>query len=421
MRVVGRFRRVGQLRFGDALVNVFMTVRFVLRPLAAAASLCLSLSMLAGCSSSADEEGGNARAPQVGFVSVQPQSVPLATTLSGRTVAFETSEVRPQITGIVRQRLFTEGALVRAGQPLYQIDASLYRAAANEAAASLASARANADAAIARANRFKPLADMEAIAKQDYTDALAQARAARAAVAQNSAQLETARINLRFTTITAPISGRIGRSLSTVGALVSANQAEPLAIIQRMDPIYVDMQQSSAELTTLRQMLAKGGIASGSTSVALKLEDGSDYPFAGQVQFSEMTVNEATGTVTLRARFPNPQGLLLPGMFVKAVFNQAVETGVFVVPQTAVQRDFDGSAFVFVVDNKDKALRRKVMAERTVGADWVIKSGLKPGDRVITQGLGKVKHQMPVKPVPASKPQEIAPPKDGAGEPGKSG
>lgn len=414
-------RKIGQIRCGDELVDAFMNVRLNLRASRRAAALCLLVGVLGGCGSSAEEGDASKRAPQVGFVTVQPQQAPVSTTLSGRTVAFETSEVRPQITGIIRQRLFTEGATVRAGQPLYQIDASLYRAAANEAAASLDSARANADAAVARANRFKPLADMEAIAKQDYTDALAQARAARAAVAQNAAQLETARINLRFTTIPAPISGRIGRSLSTVGALVSANQADPLAVIQRLDPIYVDMQQSSAELTTLRQMLAKGGMASGSTGVRLKLEDGSDYGPAGQVQFSEMTVNEATGTVTLRARFPNPQGLLLPGMFVKAVFDQAIETGVFLVPQAAVQRDFDGSAFVFVVGPDDKASRRKVAAERTVGANWVITSGLKAGNKVITQGVGKVKHQMPVKPVPASKPQRIAPPKGGVGGPGKSG
>lgn len=414
-------RKIGHLRCRDELVDVFMKVRLNLRPLGGAAALCLLAGLLAGCGSGADEGDASRKAPQVGFVVIQPTQAPVSTTLSGRTVAFESSEVRPQITGIIRRRLFTEGATVRAGQPLYQIDASLYRAAANEAAASLDSARANADAAVARANRFKPLAEMEAIAKQDYTDALAQARAARASVAQSAAQLDTARINLRFTTIAAPISGRIGRSLSTVGALVSANQADPLAVIQRLDPIYVDMQQSSAELTTLRQMLAKGGIASGSTSVALKLEDGSDYGLAGQVQFSEMTVNEATGTVTLRARFPNPQGLLLPGMFVKAVFNQAIEPGVFLVPQAAVLRDFDGSAYVFVVGKDDKAVRRKVEAERTVGADWVIKSGLKAGEKIITQGVGKVKNDMPVRAVPAAKPQRIAPPKDGAAAPGKQG
>lgn len=406
--------------FGEQLVYAFMTRRITLRPWLGVATLCLAIAV-SGCSSDAGEADGSRMAPQVGFVMAAPTSAPVATTLSGRTVAYETSEVRPQINGIIRRRFFTEGSTVRAGQPLYQIDASLYRAATNEAAASLASARANADAASARAKRYKPLAEMEAIAKQDYTDAVAQARAASAAVAQGAAQLETARINLRFTTISAPISGRIGRSLSTVGALVSASQADPLAVIQKLDPIYVDMQQSSAELTSLRQMLAKGGVASGNTSVRLKLEDGSDYGYAGQVQFSEMTVNEATGTVTLRARFANPQGLLLPGMFVKAVFEQAVESGVFLVPQAAVQRDFDGSALVFVVGAKDKAERRKVTAERTVGDAWVITAGIKAGDKLITQGVGKLKHDMPIRPVPANKPQRIAPPPPGSGGSGKAG
>src|SRR5690606_24467249 len=231
--------------------------------------LALALAMLAACSGG--EGGGERGAPEVGYVVVQPSAVPVSVTLAGRTVAYETSEVRPQITGLIRRRLFIEGSVVRAGQPLYQIDPSLYRAAVNQAEANLASARASAEAATARADRYKPLAEMEAIAQQDYTDAAAQAQVARAAVAQNAAALETARINLRYTTVTAPISGRIGRSLSTVGALVSANQQEPLAVIQRLDPIYVDMQQSSAELTSLRQALQRGDVASGSTSVRLTL------------------------------------------------------------------------------------------------------------------------------------------------------
>ena len=315
--------------------------------------LCVLLSVLAACSG-----GGGDRdrpPPQVGFVVVQPAAVPLSVTLGGRTVAYETSEVRPQINGLIRRRLFTEGSVVRAGQPLYQIDSSLYRAAVNQAEANLASARASADAAVARADRYKPLAEMEAVAEQDYTDAAAQARVARASVAQNAAALETARINLRYTTVTAPIGGRIGRSLFTVGALVGASQPEPLAVIQRLDPIYVDMQQSSAELTSLRRALQHGDVAPGNTSVRLQLEDGSDYGYAGRVQFSDITVDESTGTVTLRASFPNPQGLLLPGMFVKAVFEQAVQPRAFLVPQPALQRDFDGSAFVYLVS---RATRR---------------------------------------------------------------
>jgi len=225
---------------------------------------------------------------------------------------------------------------------------------------------------------------------------------------------------LRYTTVTAPISGRIGRSLSTVGALVSANQQDPLAVIQRLDPIFVDMQQSSAELTALRQALQRGEVGPGSATVHLTLEDGSAYGYTGQVKFSDIAVDESTGTVTVRASFPNPQGLLLPGMFVKAVFDQAVEPRAYLVPQPALQRDFDGSAFVYVVDKDNKAMRRKVTAARTNGTNWVVTAGLQPGDRVITQGLGNnVRHDSEVRAVPASAPQKISPPgQGGQGRPG---
>ncbi|KTE23646.1 hemolysin D [Sphingopyxis sp. H071] len=383
-------------------------------------ALCALTLSLGACSGKEDEGRGN-RAAQVGYVVVRQEAVPLTTSLGGRTVAFETSEVRPQVNGIIRRRLFTEGGFVRAGQPLYQIDASLYRAAVDQAEANLASARASAQAADEKAKRFEPLAKIQAVAQQDYSDALAQARSARAAVAQNAAALETARINLRYTTLSAPISGRIGRSLVTPGGLASANQATPLAVIQQTDPIYVDMQQSSADLTRLRQALASGGVTPGSTSVRLKLEDGSDYDFAGAVQFSEVTVNEGTGTVTLRARFPNPQGLLLPGMFVTALFDQAINPTAILVPQAAVQRDFDGSAFVYLVGKDNKAARRKIVAERTVGPNWVVTDGLKPGDKVITQGVGNLKAGAPVKPVPASSPQRLGAPAGKAADGGADG
>lgn len=380
------------------------------RSLLLAGTLCAATLSLGACSSE-EEAGKNGRgAPEVGFVVARVEAVPVTTSLGGRTVAFETSEVRPQVGGLIRRRLFTEGGFVRAGQPLYQIDASLYQAAVDQAAANLASARASAQAADERVRRFAPLAKMQAIAEQDYTDALAEARVARAAVAQNGAALETARITLRYATITAPISGRIGRSLATPGALVSASQATPLAVIQQTDPIYVDMQQSSAELTTLRQALASGGIAAGSTSVRLRLEDGSAYGFAGTVQFSDITVNEATGTVTLRARFPNPQGTLLPGMFVTALFDQAINPRAILVPQAALQRDFDGSAFVYLAGADNKVVRRKVTAERTIGTNWVVTDGLKAGERVITQGAGNLKQGAPIKPVPASSAQRVGAP-----------
>ena len=379
------------------------------------------LIVLSGCSEPAAQDGGQKRRPpQVGYVVARPAAVPLAISLGGRTAAFRTSEVRPQVNGLIRERTFVEGGYVRAGQPLFRIDPSLYQASVNQASANVAAARATAEAAQAKASRLRPLAEMEAVARQDYTDALGQARQTQAAVAQNAAALETARINLRFTSVPAPIGGRIGRSLFTVGALVSASQAEPLAVIQQIDPIYVDMQQSSAELLALRRKLTSGGVAPGSTAVRLKLEDGSDYGYVGTVQFSEAAVNEATGTVTLRARFPNPQGLLLPGMFVQASFEQAVLDRAFLVPQQAVQRDFGGQAFIFVIGAGNKVVRRTVVAERTYGDDWVVTSGLAAGDRVVTQGTANLKGGMRVRPVPAGAPQRVAPPPAGSGAAGSS-
>lgn len=377
------------------------------------ALLCLSVAVLSGCSGKKQDK---AKPPaQVGFVVAKPSAVPVPVSLPGRVVAFETSEVRPQITGVIHKRFFTEGGTVHAGEPLFQIDPSLYNASVNQANANLASARATAEAAEAKAQRYKPLAQIEAVAKQDYTDALAAARQARASVAQNEATLDTARINLRFTTVPAPITGQIGRSLFTVGALVSANQADPLALIQRMDPLYVDMQQSSAELLALRRSLATGGALKGSTTVRLQLEDGTLYPVTGTVQFSEVTVNASTGTVTLRARFPNPRGVLLPGMFVQASFEQAIDPHAFLVPQAAVQHDLGGEAFVWIVGKDNKTARRNVTAARTYGDNWVVTDGLKAGDRVITQGTNGMRPDTEVKPVPANTPERLKPQKAGAG------
>lgn len=397
-----------------------IAIRFPVR-LLAVASLPIAVLGTSGCSGKSDMAGGpggRGGPTQVGFVVVQPSAVPLTTELGGRTVAIETSEVRPQVSGLIRGRYFTEGSYVRQGQPLFRIDPSLYQAAVNQAAANVASARASADAAQARANRYRPLAQIEAVSKQDYTDAAAQARSARANVAQTGAALQTARINLKFTSIPAPISGRIGRSLFTVGALVTSNQADPLAVIQRADPIYVDIQQSSADLLTLKRALARGGVTAGSTQVRLKLEDGSDYGFTGTVQFSEQIVDLSTGTVTLRARFPNPQGTLLPGMFVQALFTQAVEQNAFLVPQAALQRDIGGTAFVWIVGANNKAERRPVTATRTFGASWVVTAGLSGGAKVITQGTANLKSGAPIKPVPASAPQNVVAGKPGAGGPG---
>ena len=388
-----------------------MTVRYF--PLPAIVLIGGTALLLGGCGSSAQTKGGRGadKGPaEVGYVVAQQSSVPIVTELAGRTAAYQSSEVRPQVSGLIRHRYFIEGSFVRKGQPLYQIDPSLYRASAAQASANLASAAANAEATQIKAERYKPLADMQAVAKQDYTDAAAQAKQAAAAVRQNRAALDTARINLRFTTVPAPITGRIGRSLFTEGALVTASQTDPLAVIQKLDPIYVDIQQASADLLRLRRTLATGGAAATRADVRLKLEDGTDYGLVGSVEFAEVMVDTATGTVTLRARFPNPQGLLLPGMFVRASFAQSIDPNAFLIPQQAVSRDPKGNATVFVVGAGNKAVSKQVTATRTQGANWVVTSGLNVGDKVIVQGVGKVKPNAVVKPVPASKPQVIKAP-----------
>lgn len=373
--------------------------------------------MLAACSGGEEKGNGGPPPKAVGFAIVQASDVPLPATLAGRVVAQQTSEVRPQISGLVRRIRFQPGGYVQAGQPLFEIDPSLYRAAEAQARANLASAQANAQAAAVRAARYRPLVEMEAVSRQEYDDAAAASNAARAAVAQQRASLDTAQINLRFTTVPAPISGRIGRPLVTEGALVGTNQTNPLAIIQRTDSVFVDMQQSAGELTRLRRALAAAGsgTAAGSTSVRIRFDDGTLYPMAGTVQFSEITVNEGTGTVTLRARFPNPQGILLPGMFVTASFDQVIETGVLLIPQAAVQRDFNGDAFVFIAGADGKAARRVIKTDRTAGPAWVVTGGLKPGERIIVQGLNGLKSGDAVRPVPASAPQRIGPPAQGGG------
>jgi len=378
----------------------------------------IAAALLSSCGGGTDaqKKGGRGQSgpAQVGYVVVQPTSVPVTTELSGRVTAFQMSEVRPQVAGIVQRRFFKEGSIVRAGQTLYQIDPSIYQAQASEAEANLQSARATAEAARIRAERYRPLAKMEAVSQQDYTDAAAQARQASAAVAQNSAQLRSARINLRFTRVPAPITGRIGRSLVTEGALVTTNQADPLAVIQRLDPIFVDIQQSSADLLALRKSLAKGGLAPASAVVRLKLEDGSDYGQTGTVEFSEVMVNENTGTVTLRARFPNAEGILLPGMFARAAFAQAIDRQAFLVPQAGLSRDPRGNATVYIVGPGNRAVARTVVAQRTLGANWVVTQGLAPGDKVIVQGTANLRPDAEIRPVPVTTPQRIEAPKSGA-------
>jgi membrane fusion protein (multidrug efflux system) len=362
---------------------------------------------LAGCGS-ASEGKDRKGTPEGGFIIAAPTSVPIEIELPGRTSPFELSEVRPQVSGVIRSRQFTEGSIVRAGQTLYQIDASAYSASAAQARANLESAQAARAAADARARRVASLAKKDFASAQTNIDAQTAARQARAAVNQSAAALEGANVNLRFTRVPAPISGRIGRSSVTTGALVTANQAEAMTTIQRLDPIYVDVQQSSADLLRLRNAIRSGGASAARTQVRLTLDDGSDYGLTGTLQFTEALVDPATGSVTLRAVFPNPQGVLLPGMFVRAKLAQQTLANIFLIPQSAVSRDPKGSATVLLVAG-DKARRQTVNATRTYGDQWIVTAGLKPGDKVIVEGLGKVKEGQKLIAVPAGSPPRPAP------------
>ncbi len=378
-------------------------------PVNSAAAVLLSLivcgALTAGCTQKAPPPK---HVPEAGFVILKSETVELPVTLAGRTSAFEMSEVRPQVSGVVQARLFTEGSIVTAGQTLYQIDPSVYRASEAQARANLANAIAAQSSATAKAARYRPLAKIEAISQQDYTDAAATAQQAAASVAQNRALLDAARINLRYTRVPAPISGRIGRSLVTTGGLVTAGQADALTTIQRLDPMYVDMQQSSADLLALRRALSTDGVTSSSAVVHVTLEDGSQYANAGVVQFSEAMVDQNTGTVTLRARFPNPQGVLLPGMYVRATLSQQTLRNAILVPQAGLSRDAQGRATVMVVGPNNKAVRKTVSADRTIGDKWLVTSGLQPGERVIVEGLGMIKPGGDVKPVAAGSPPQTS-------------
>lgn len=393
--------------------------RHIVKP----ASLIGLALLLAACGSGQDPQGHGGRGgrgarsggtPTVGYVVIQQGSAPIEQELPGRVSAYQISDVRPQVNGVILKRLFQEGSFVRQGQTLYQIDPSIYNAAAAQAEANLQSARAQAEAARTLAARDRPLVQQQAIAKQDYTNAVAQARQADASVAQNSAALRTAQINQRFTRVPAPISGRVGLSNVTVGALVTANQTDALTTITRLDPVYVDIQESASDLLALRRALGQGGVVPTSAAVRLKLPDGSDYGLTGKVQFSQVVVDQSTGTVTLRAAFANPQSLLLPGMLVDAQFAQAVDTSAFLVPQQAVSRDPQGNASLYVVGPGNRAVQRTIVTSETMGPYWVVTQGLAAGEKVITQGLANVKDGMAVRPVPASAPQKVQAPPAGA-------
>lgn len=328
---------------------------------------------------------------EVGVVTLQAQDVTVSTELPGRTASTLMSEVRPQVAGVVQKRLFIEGSYVHAGQPLYQIDPSLYRASRDEAQAALANAQATAIAAQAKARRYQALGQTEAVSAQERDDVVAASRQASAAIQQARASLQTASISLRFTEVRAPISGRIGRSSVTPGALVTASQAAPLATIQQLDPIFVDITQSSAQLLALRRNLASGKALPASATIRLKLDDGSDYPLEGRIEFAEPIVDPNSGTITLRARFPNPDSLLLPGMFVRVVAPQAIVPKGILAPQQGISRDPKGNATALVVNRANKVEQRTVTTAQAIGDKWLVTAGLKSGDRLIVEGTDKVK------------------------------
>jgi len=365
--------------------------------------------VLVGCSR---ETGGGAQAasaaaapPEVGVVTLTQRPLTLVNELPGRVSASLVAEVRPQVGGIVQTRAFTEGSDVKAGELLYQIDPSTYRATLQSADAALAKAEANLVVAKAKAERYKDLVGIDAVNKQAADETVAAAAQAVADVAAAKAAREMARINLDYTRVTSPISGRIGRSSVTAGALVTANQANPLATVQRLDTIYVDVTQSSVELLRLRRELAAGRLQTDKQNravVRLRLEDGSLYPLIGTLQFADVTVDETTSAVTLRATFPNPKELLLPGMYVRAVVEEGVRDGAITVPQRAVTRNNRGEPMALVVGEDGKVELRPIVIPRTIGDEWLVDAGLKAGERVIVEGLQKARPGAVVRAVPAS-------------------
>jgi membrane fusion protein (multidrug efflux system) len=353
----------------------------------------------------AKDAGGPPPPPEVNVITLQPRSISITDQLPGRTTAFRVAEVRPQVTGIVQRRLFVEGGEVKAGEQLYQIDASSYRAALSSAAAALKRAEAQAVSAKLLEERYAPLIAANAVSKQENDDAIAARARAEADVAAARAQVDTARINVVYAQVLSPITGRIGRTLVTEGALVTSGQASPLATVQQLDPIYVDITQSSTEMLRLQRQLASGDLVkddNNQAEVGLTLEDGSQYAERGRLKFSEVSVDPSTGSVVLRAVFPNPKRELLPGMFVRAQLTRGTRSAALLVPQRGVSHNQRGEATVLIVEKDDKVAERVVTADRSINGEWLITAGLAAGDRVIVDGLQKAKPGSPVKAVPAA-------------------
>ena len=377
-------------------MNFSPTARLLLLP-------TVIVSLLAACGEkkpAAPGPGAGAPPPaNVATISIAPEQVANVTELPGRIEAIRSAEVRARVGGIVQRRLFNEGSEVRAGATLYQIDPAPFQAAVSNAEATLARAEANLGQTNTRLNRYRALVDTNAISKQEFDDAQSAQKLAAADVAAAKASLDTAKLNLSYSTITAPITGRIGRTLVTEGALVTANDPTALAIIQQLDPIYVTLTQSSVEMAQLREKVSQSGHGGVKTKLTLVTEDGKPYPHTGQLLFSEATVDPSSSSVILRAQFPNRERTLLPGMYVRVRLEQGVRPNTITVPQQAVMRTADGS-MVMTVDAEGKVAPRPVKTGGAYGTSWIVTSGLKEGDQVIVEGLQKAKPGATVKPSP---------------------
>lgn len=339
---------------------------------------------------------------QVSTITIKPETIESTYQLAGRTVASEISQVRPQVNGVVIEQLFKEGTQVNKGQPLYKIDSSLYRDSVDEAAGNLALAKATVNSTRLQAERYKELIKVNGVSQQELDNAQSAYEQAKATVAVNEAVLKTARTNLRYTQVSAPISGRIGRSSITRGALVTSAQTDPLATIQKLDPMYVDLTQSSDEYMALRKQLTENGIKPTELSVRLKLENGTAYAVQGTFKFSDVAVDEATGSVTLRAAFPNPNNALLPGLYVRAELGTETRPNSVLIPQGALFRDAEGNPLVWIVGKENKAEQRKITLGDAIDNRWLVTSGLKAGDQVIVEGLQGLSAGMTIEPTPMS-------------------
>ncbi|HHL2562086.1 TPA: efflux RND transporter adaptor subunit AcrA [Yersinia enterocolitica] len=384
-------------------------------PLAAILVLSGSL-VLIGCNDKDAAQAHAQQAPEVGIVTLKAAPLNITTELPGRTSAFRVAEVRPQVSGIILKRNYVEGSDVTAGTSLYQIDPATYQAAYDSAKGDLAKAQAAAEIARLTVNRYKPLLGTNYISKQEYDQAVSNSMQANAAVVAAKAAVESARINLAYTQVTSPISGRTGKSSVTEGALVTSGQATALTTVQQLDPMYVDVTQSSDEFLRLKKELADGTLKqeNGKAKVRLLLENGSEYAETGTLEFSGVTVDETTGSITIRAIFPNPNEALLPGMFVRARLDEGVRPDALLVPQQGVTRNPRGEATAMVVGADDKVELRTLVANQAIGNKWLVTEGLKAGDRLIVSGLQKIRPGVQVKVQEVTETEKKAAPADTA-------